>query len=236
MSFLLQKEIEHLKKKILSLSTYVEENLQRAVKSLETRDAALANKAIEADKMIDHMEIDVEEDCLKILALHQPVAVDLRYLVATLKLNSDLERIGDLAVNIAERAAYLATQPKLDLPFDFSDMAKKAQIMVTKSLNALVNIDAPLAREVLTMDDAVDAINREMYEKISRGIQEHPEELNVLIHMLSVSRNLERIADHATNIAEDVVYMIEGSIVRHHAETFKAQNFERSPDKPNKKP
>jgi phosphate transport system protein len=188
------------------------------VKSLETRDSALANKAIDADSLIDHMEIDVEEECLKILALHQPVAVDLRYLVATLKLNSDLERIGDLAVNIAERAAFLATQPKVDFPFDFSDMAKKVQIMVTKSLNALVNIDAPLAREVLTMDDAVDAINREMYERVNRGIQQNPENLNALIHFLSVSRNLERIADHATNIAEDVVYMIEGAIVRHHAE------------------
>jgi phosphate transport system protein len=231
MSFLLQKEIEHLKKKLLSLSTYVEENLQRAVKSLETRDSQLANKAIETDALIDHMEIDVEEECLKILALHQPVAVDLRYLVATLKLNSDLERIGDLAVNIAERAAFLATQPKLELPFDFSAMAKKVQVMVTKSLNALVNIDSPLAREVLTMDDAVDAMNRDMYEQVNRSIQEHPESLNVLIHFLSVSRNLERIADHATNIAEDVVYMIEGAIVRHHAEAYRAQQPECPPEK-----
>jgi phosphate transport system protein len=230
MSFLLQKEIEHLKKKILSLSTYVEENLQRAVKSLETRDSQLANKAIETDALIDHMEIDVEEECLKILALHQPVAVDLRYLVATLKLNNDLERIGDLAVNIAERAASLATQPKMELPFDFSNMAKKVQIMVTKSLNALVNIDAPLAREVLTLDDAVDALNREMYEQVNQGIQKHPENLSMLIHYLSVSRNLERIADHATNIAEDVVYMIEGAIVRHHAESYRAQNPECPPE------
>jgi len=229
MSFLLQKEIEHLKKKILSLSTYVEENLQRAVKSLETRDSQLANKAIETDVLIDHMEIDVEEECLKILALHQPVAVDLRYLVATLKLNNDLERIGDLAVNIAERAAFLATQPKVELPFDFSAMAKKVQVMVTKSLNALVNIDAPLAREVLTLDDAVDNLNREMYEKVNLAIQQHPENLSALIHFLSVSRNLERIADHATNIAEDVVYMIEGAIVRHHAETYRAQNLECPP-------
>ncbi|NTV53533.1 MAG: phosphate signaling complex protein PhoU [Candidatus Firestonebacteria bacterium] len=230
MSFLLMKEIEHLKKKIISLSTYVEENLQRAVKSLETRDAAMARKAIEADTLIDQMEIDVEEECLKILALHQPVAVDLRYLVATLKLNSDLERIGDLAVNIAERAACLAVVPKLNLPFDFSDMAKKVQVMLTKSLNALVDINAPLAREVLTMDDAVDAINREMYDRVNQDIQAHPEHFNLLIHFLSVSRNLERVADHATNIAEDVIYMIEGAIVRHHAEESRKAASECPPD------
>ncbi len=215
MSVLLNKEIEHLKKKTLSLSTYVEENLQRAVKSLETRDIVLANTAIETDVIIDQMEIDVEEECLKILALHQPVAVDLRYLVATLKINNDLERIGDLAVNIAERAAFLATQPKTDFPFDFSNMAKKAQAMVTQSLNALINIDADLAREVLSKDDEVDAIHRAMYEQVSESIKRNPDNLNCFIHLLTVSRNLERIADHATNIAEDVIYMIEGAIIRH---------------------
>ncbi len=217
MSILLIKEIEHLKKKILSLSTYVEENLQRAVKSLETRDIPLANKVIETDVIIDHMEIDVEEECLKILALHQPVAVDLRYLVATLKINNDLERIGDLAVNIAERAAFLATQPKTDFPFDFTGMSKKAQAMVTQSLDALINLDAPAAKEVLAKDDEVDAIHRAMYCQVTESIQKNPENLNCLIHLLTVSRNLERIADHATNIAEDVIYMIDGAIIRHHA-------------------
>lgn len=221
MTLHLQKEVEHLKKKLLVLSTFVEESVQRAVKSLEERDGKLAAKVIENDLMIDHMEIDVEEECLKILALHQPVAVDLRFIVAVLKINNDLERIGDLAVNIAERAEYLATQPKVDIPFDFAGMSRKAQKMLTQSLDSLVNLDSPLAREVLPLDDEVDAINRQMYSQVIDGIRKHPENLNSLIHLLSVSRHLERIADHATNIAEDVIYMIEGEIVRHHAENYK---------------
>lgn len=221
MTLHLQKEVEHLKKKLLALSTFVEESVQRAVKSLEERDGKLAAKVIENDLMIDHMEIDVEEECLKILALHQPVAVDLRFIVAVLKINNDLERIGDLAVNIAERAEYLATQPKVDIPFDFAGMSRKAQKMLTQSLDSLVNLDSPLAREVLPLDDEVDAINRQMYSQVIDGIRKHPENLNSLIHLLSVSRHLERIADHATNIAEDVIYMIEGEIVRHHAENYK---------------
>jgi len=223
MAWHLQKEIDHLKKKLLALSTFVEENVQRAVKSLEERDGKLAAKVIENDLIIDHMEIDVEEECLKILALHQPVAVDLRFLVAVLKINNDLERIGDLAVNIAERVAYLATQPKVDIPFDFVGMSKKAQHMLTQSLNALVNLDSRLAREVLPLDDEVDAINREMYDQVMTGIRQHPKSLGALIHLLSVSRHLERIADHATNIAEDVIYMIEGDIVRHHAESYQRE-------------
>jgi phosphate transport system protein len=224
MAWHLQKEIEHLKKKLLALSTFVEENVQRAVKSLEERDGKLAAKAIENDLLIDHMEIDVEEECLKILALHQPVAVDLRFLVAVLKINNDLERIGDLAVNIAERAEFLSTQPKVDVAFDFIGMSKKAQYMLTQSLDALVNLDSPLARKVLLLDDEVDSINRKMYDQITDGIRRRPESLNSLIHLLSVSRHLERIADHATNIAEDVIYMIEGEIVRHHAEDYRNQD------------
>lgn len=219
----LQKEIETLKRKFLSLSTLVEENVQCAVRAVETRDAKLAGKVIEKDMTVDHNEIELEEDVLKILALHQPVAVDLRFLVALLKINTDLERIGDLAVNIAERACFLAQQPPITAPFDFSGMARKAQLMLTQSLDAFVNLDSKSAREVLTKDDEVDEINRQMYDLVKAEILKHPESINCLIHMLSVSRHLERVADHATNIAEDVVYMIEGAIVRHHAEDYRSQ-------------
>lgn len=215
----LQREVQRLKKLLLSLSAMVEENVRRAVMSIADRDADLARQVIERDITIDHMEIDIEEECLKILALHQPVAIDLRFIIAGLKMNNDLERIGDLAVNIAERAVFLTTQLQIHFPFDFSGIADKTQAMLRGSLDALVNLDAELARQVCGMDDEVDAINRQMYDQVKAMIREHPDGLDSLIALLAVSRNLERIADHATNIAEDVLYMIEGHIVRHGRET-----------------
>ncbi len=216
----MQREIDKLKKKILGLSAVVEESVHRAVSAIERRDEKIAKKVIDSDFEIDHLEVDVEEDCLKILALHQPVAADLRFVIAVLKINNDLERIADLAVNISEQAAYLATQPKTPIPFDFPSMSEKAKLMLRQSMDALVNGDIQVARKVLIADDEVDAINRQMYDQVKNGIRRHPDQLDALIHLLSVSRHLERIADHATNIAEDVLYMIEGEIVRHRAEQY----------------
>lgn len=220
MSLHLQKEVEKLKRKILSVSALVEEGVYRAVIAVQEQDAALAGKVIEADFKIDQMEIEVEEDCLKILALHQPVAVDLRFIVAVMKINNDLERIGDLAANIAERAVFTATQLKKDIPFDFTTMAAKAQLMLRKSLDALVNMDSNQARGVLPVDDEVDTINREMFELVKRTVRDRKGDIEILLHLLMISRHLERIADHATNIAEDVIYMVEGVIVRHKAENY----------------
>lgn len=220
MSIHLIKEIERLKKMILSLSAMAEESVQRAVKALDMHDAALARRVIDSDYEIDKKEVDVEEECLKILALHQPVAIDLRLIIAVLKINNDLERVADLAVNIAERAQFLASQPPLPTRFDFAKMAEKAQAMLHKSLDALVNLDANLARQVCAADDEVDAMNRNAYLLVEEGIRRNPERMEPLIHMLSVSRHLERIADHATNIAEDVIYMCEGEIVRHRSEDY----------------
>ena len=220
MSGHLQREIENLKKKLLALGAFVEESVQKAVTAISERNAAAAREVIESDPEIDKMEIDIEEDCLKVLALHQPVAIDLRFIVAVLKINNDLERIGDLAVNIAERAAFLATQQRVDIPFDFVGMASKAKTMLARSLDALINGDTELAHSVCAADDEVDQINREMYYQIQDGIRNSPEQMVCLLHLLSVSRHLERIADHATNIAEDVIYMIAGEIVRHRVEEF----------------
>ena len=197
-----EREIEKLKGKILSLGALVEESVHKAVLALTMRNSSVALKVIDADTDIDMIEVDVEEECLKILALHQPVANDLRLIVAILKINNDLERIGDLAVNIAERAVYLSTQDTVDMPFDFSDMAKKTQTMLKGSLDALVNADTLLARKVCSADDAVDAMNREVYKQVEKAIRKDPEHLNCMIHLLSASRYLERVADHATNIAE----------------------------------
>lgn len=224
MSEHLQREIRQMKKAILEIGAVVEESLYKAVKALQERDENLAKSVIDNDVEIDHMEVDMEEECLKVLALHQPVASDLRLIVSVLKINSDLERIGDLAVNIAERAAFLATQSPIDVPLDFPLMAEKTKAMLRKSLDALVNGDSRLAHEVCAADDEVDAMNRQMYMQIQDAIRRHPDRVESLIHLLSVSRHLERVADHATNIAEDVIYMNDGEIVRHRTEDYRAQS------------
>jgi len=211
----LQKEIEKLKKSILHLGAAVEESVRLAVRAIDNRDVALAEQVISSDNDIDQAEVDLEEDCLKILALHQPVAIDLRFIIAVLKINSDLERIGDLAVNIAERVQSLSAQPTVRIPFDLQGLTEKTQAMLRQSLDSLVHLDAAVARKVCYADDEVDAINRAMYDLVKDAIRKHPEQLDVLIPHLSISRYLERIADHATNIAEDVIYMVEGVISRH---------------------
>ena len=212
-----QKELIKIKKMILSLGAVVEERVQMAKTAIDGRDAQMARRIIKQDFEIDEMEVEVEEECLKVLALHQPVAVDLRFLIAVIKINNDLERVGDLAVNIAQEAARLRDCAEADMAIDVDlpGMATKTRVMLKKSLDALVNLDTELAREVRTSDDEVDSIDHQMYEKVQTGIRSKPEQAASLIHLFSISRNLERIADHATNIAEDVIYMVEGEIVRH---------------------
>jgi len=207
--------LEELKRKIFTLVAMVEDNLTAAVKSVQNRDEETARKVIGLDFEIDNMEVSVEEECLKLLALHQPVAIDLRFIIAVLKLNNDLERIGDLAVNIAERAVYIAKVPAVPTLFYFDDMAAKARKMLKNSIDALINADSELAAKVCEADDEVDAINRDVYIQVKGAIKKYPEHLDALINLLSVSRHLERIADHATNIAEDVIYLVKGDIVRH---------------------
>lgn len=220
MSSHLEREIERLKKKILSLSAMVEESVAHAVQALRDRDRALARRVIDGDVEIDNLEVEIEEECQKILALHQPVANDLRYIIAVLKINAELERVGDASVNIGERAVVLSEIERVDIPFDFSGMAEKARSMLQRSLDALVNQDSELAYAVIAADDEIDAINREMYDQVKTGIRKHPEHLEALIHLLSVSRHLERIGDHASNIAEDVIYLTKGDIVRHKTEEY----------------
>ncbi len=217
----LQREIENLKKKLLALSAKIETVVRDATLAIKKRDCDLAQKIIDSDINIDQTEVEIEEDCLKILALHQPVAIDLRFIVTVLKINNDLERIGDLAVNIAERAVFLSGQPKVNIAVDLVEMADNTQLMLKKSLDALISHDAKLAHEVCASDDIVDGMNRKMYLKVQEAILKKPEEISSLIHLLSASRHLERIADHTTNIAEDVIYMIEGQIVRHSSEKYK---------------
>ena len=216
----LLREVENLKKDILRLGALAEQAVRDATRAMADRDEKLARSVMDNDIKLDEMEVQVEESCLKVLALYQPVATDLRFIIAVLKINNDLERVGDLAVNVAERAAFLATQPPVDILFDFGSMAAKAQQLLKRSLDALVSFNAEIAHGVCAGDDEIDAMNRQVYLIVEEAIGAHPEQTQSLIHTLSVSRHLERVADHATNIAEDVIYMIDGSIVRHKAEEY----------------
>jgi phosphate transport system protein len=210
-----RKELENIKKRILTLSSLVEEKVQLATRAVENIDAESAQRIIKTDYEVDEMEVEIEEECLKVLALHQPVAVDLRFIIAVIKINSELERIGDQAVNIAQRVEVIAKRPKTPFMFDYSEMGQKAQRMLKMSLDALVNLDVDIAYKVITMDDEVDHIKNDAYDKIKQAIKELPERVGYYINLLLISRHLERLADHATNIAEEVIYLVEGEIYRH---------------------
>ena len=219
----LGRKIEKLKKLILELGAEVEKNVQLSVQAVVFRDPEMAAGIIDGDHLIDTAEVDLEEECLEILALHQPVANDLRFIVAVLKINNDLERIGDLAVNIAETAVVLPSRSTMALPFDFGPMAHKTQGMLKKSLDAFVNLDVDLALEVCAQDDEVDYMKHVIHEKFLHKIQDGEQRLEALVYLFLVSRHLERIADHATNIAEDVIYIVTGEIHRHRGAEFSSE-------------
>ncbi len=214
----LLRDLENLKQRILALGSLVEEATNKAITALEDRRPELAELVLTADDQIDQRELEIEEDCMKILALHQPVAADLRFIIAAMKVNNDLERMGDLAVNIAERAMYLTTHPPIEHALDFTQMAEQVREMVRDSLDSLVNHDPAQAREVLAKDDIVDESNRNMFSVLQELMHKNPDTIDRAINTLSASRHLERIADLATNIAEDVVFMAEGEVIRHRHE------------------
>lgn len=211
----LHRELEHLKKRILSLGALVEQRVRMAAKAVSDMDSGFSEKIIEGDREIDRMEVAVEEECLKTIALHQPVAVDLRFINAVVKINNDLERIGDEAVNIALRVRDLAGAGLSDAGYDFGRMAATVQQMLKMSLDALVHLDSELASEVCQMDEEADRMDAEAHGWVIERISTSPEEVGNLLHLLLISRHLERIGDHATNIAEEVIYLVEGEIVRH---------------------
>jgi phosphate transport system protein len=211
----LQREVGYIKEKVILLSATVEQNVALATKAVQNKNSELAREVIDSDYLIDQKEVEIEEDCLKILALHQPVAVDLRFLVAILKMNNDLERIADLAVNIAEKAIYLSLRKNTEDPILFNEMVLKVKDMLRMSVESLVDLDIDKAKVILKSDNDIDEINREHYYVVRKLIKGGKHDVNELVHLLDVSRNLERIADHITNIAEDIIYMISGEIIRH---------------------
>lgn len=216
MSVHFQRELARLRKSVLSVGARVEDAIDKAISALLTRDLSLAQRVMEHDGEIDQMEIEVEEQCLKIFALYQPVAHDLRFLVAVLKMNNDLERMGDHAANIAKRARYLAQRDPQPWPPELETLAHNSRKMVKQCLDALVTGNADLAREVCRFDEVVDEQKRMMTRGIRAALQDSPEYTDVFLKMMDVPRHLERIADLATNIAEDVIYITEGTIHRHH--------------------
>ena len=215
------REFENLKRELLSLGGIVEEAINNAILALLDRRHDLAEAVVSGDRQIDLKEVDLEEDCLKALALYQPVAGDLRFIITVLKVNNDLERMGDLAVNIAERASYLSVHPALKVSLDFARMVTGVRRMVRDSLDALIKMDTDLARTVLTMDDEIDVINRDMFISLQELMKQDSDTVERSVHLLSTSRNLERIADLCTNIAEDVVFMVDGDLIRHRNKDYR---------------
>ncbi|OFZ12915.1 MAG: phosphate transport system regulatory protein PhoU [Bdellovibrionales bacterium GWA2_49_15] len=218
MSRHMQLELDKIRHDVTGLVSHVENIVVMAVRALVERDKDMALKIVNADTYVNEKEVDIEESCLKVLALHQPVAMDLRYLIGVIKLNNDIERIADLAVNIAERALYLIKAEEVAMPFDLPTMSKETCTMLRNTIKALFERDKDLARAVIKRDQVIDDMNRDMYDIIFKAIKNDPQRVDIFINYLSAGRHLERIADYCTNIAEDLIYMEEGIIVRHHPE------------------
>jgi phosphate transport system protein len=211
--------LEELQGRLLEMAGFVESAIHQSVRSVVERDEALAREVLRNEARINQQEIEIDDLAVRLLALHQPMARDLRFLTAAIKINSDLERMGDLAVNIVERALSLMPQAPINPLVDMPQLARLVESMVRKALDAFVKRDSELAREVLLSDDAVDDLRDAIYQELVSFMQNDPSTIARALDLMSVARNLERIADHATNIAEDVLFLVQGVDVRHHAET-----------------
>jgi phosphate transport system protein len=223
MSQHLQRDLDNLQRDLLALASSVEEAIHKAIRALQERETHLAHQVIDGDSQIDQEENHVEEECLKILALHQPVAVDLRRIAAAMKINTDLERMADLAEDIAERALHLAQLPPAPVPRKLQAMTDLTATMVRQSLDAFVNLDPRQARRICRLDDEVDRYNNEIIHELIESMRRSPDLVEPGLSLFSATRHLERIADHATNIAEDVVYLVEGEIIRHRPGAVEAE-------------
>ncbi len=213
-----QKELEELKESLLKMASLVEEALRNAIQSLVERDSSLAQKTFDVEDRINKMENAIDEMCLRLLALRQPVATDLRFITSAMKINTDLERMGDQAVNIGERAISLNQEPQLKPYIDIPRMTKITQSMVKDVLDAFVNKDPKLARSVCERDDLVDGLNDQVFRELLTYMMSDPKTTTRAVHLMIVCRCLERIADHATNIAEDVIFMVDALVIKHHAD------------------
>jgi phosphate transport system protein len=213
-----EEELSELKHKLLTMGSLVERSLHQAIKALVERDAQLGLQIFEGEEAINLLQIEIDDRAMRLLALQQPMATDLRLIASAVKINNDLERIGDLCVNIAQRVLSLINQPPISPMIDLPRMAALAEKMLHDGLDAFVNRNADLARSVLESDDKVDRLRDDIFQELVRFMTTHPDAVQRGIDLLLISRNIERVADHATNIAEDVIYVVAGRDVRHHIE------------------
>ncbi len=211
----LARDLVQLKKVVLSMGGLVEDAFQSACASLIRRDSSFAARVSKNDRAIDQLELEIDDFGLKLLALHQPVAGDLRFIVATLKITNDLERIGDHAGSIADRAVLLSQYPVLDEPLAIEEQSERARRMLRDSLDALVSGSSELARDVCRRDDEVDALNRQIFEQLKNRMKRDSESIDAAVALLGAARHIERVADLATNISEDVVFLVEAEDIRH---------------------
>jgi len=215
MSKHLVRDLENLQRQILAMAGTVEESIYKSIQALQDHDKAIAQEVLAGDNKIDELDNAVTEECLKLLALHQPVARDLRRIATVFMIATDLERMGDLAADIADRAVSLATPNKIPIPDKLPRMTDLTTSMVRQSLDSFVNQDSKQARRVIRLDDEVDRYNDEIIEELMGRMKASPDAIEPNLSLFSAVRHLERIADHATNIAEDVLYLVDGEIVRH---------------------
>ena len=211
----LQRDLDSLKKDIVHLGSLVQNSTQSVVEFWGTKSEQQLQEVLEYEDRINELEVDIEEHCLKVLALHQPVAIDLRFIIVIMKVNNDLERMGDQAVNISHRVKSLMDGPELPISLPIDEMTTAIQKMVALSLDALVGQDPTIARKVVEMDDIVDDLNAKTYDIVRETIEANPSLVNSAMSMATISSNLERIGDLCTNIAEEVIFMVEGQVIRH---------------------
>jgi len=209
------RDLKNIQQEILAMAGMIEDAMNKAIRSLMERDINLAEEVLEGDDAIDMKELDVEEKVIKALALHQPVANDLRYLVAILKVNNDMERIGDLSQHVASRAKHLAKHAPIRMPERLQEMVDLVRTMVRQSIQALITQDAALAKKVVLTDVTVDEIHWEAYRELLERMRQGTDDIDLAFHTISVFRHLERIADHAANICEDVYFMVKAEVIKH---------------------
>jgi len=220
------EELKALKEKLLEMAARAEEQIVLAVRALKDREETLACQVLDREAAVNLLDIEVDEMGLRLLALRQPMAADLRFITAAMKISSDLERIGDLAVNIAERTLALLKSPQLKPLIDIPRMAELVQDMVRDALTAFVDGNEALARDVCRRDDRVDQINGQVFRELLTYMMQDPHTIPRAVDLILVGRHLERIADHATNIGEDVIYMVEGKTIKHHVEEGRTTGLE----------
>ena len=211
-----QQSLEELKEQLLVMAGLAEQSIQRAIEAYRVRDLSICDLVNRSELAINRLEREIDQAALDLLAMEQPMAIDLRFILSVIKINADLERVGDAAKSISDRVRSMEQMPQADLPVDIPRMADLAAEMVRKCLQAFIEGDAELARSILTMDDAVDAMNRAAYKALTKVMEEQSHLAPQALNALMISRALERIADHATNIAEDVIFWVQGDDVRHH--------------------